>query len=179
MKRAAVLPFAVLLLVAGCESGGDGASSSAGGARAATCTDPVGDGGAADLTAVEVTETGDGLEAAFTLAAPLDTTTGTQVLSLLVSSRDGKTAKQFGAKWIDGTPLVFVFDFGSGGQQIVQAEPRVDGATIDLAFPSGALDGLGDTWNWRADTNVAGSDVDACPDAGADPADPQQQTFPG
>jgi hypothetical protein len=65
---------------------------------------PRGAGGRrpADLTAVELTEGGEGLRATFTLAAPLHTSTGTAPLSLLVSSQDGNTARQLGAKWIDG-----------------------------------------------------------------------------
>jgi hypothetical protein len=66
------------------------------------------------------------------------------VLSPLVISKDGKTAKQLGATWVEG-------------------EPRVDGGRVDVVFPRSVLEGLGDTWNWRAATNVGGQDVDACP----------------
>src|SRR4051794_39208166 len=56
--------------------------------------------------------------------------------------------------------------------------PQMDGATVDVTFPPSALDGLGDTWNWRAVTTAAGTDVAACPEPGEDPA-PQERTFPG
>jgi hypothetical protein len=182
MTRVAVLPLAALPVLAGCGSGGDdeASRSSAGGAGGtATCTDPAGDGGPADLTAVELAEGGEGLRATFTLAAPLDTASGTQLLALLVSSKDGKTAKQLGAKWVDGVPLVVVFDFGAGSQDLVDIEPQVDGGTVDVPFPRSALKGLGGTWDWRAVSNVGGQDVDACPEPGEDPGNPQQQTFPG
>jgi hypothetical protein len=96
-----------------------------------------------------------------------------------VSSKDGKTAKQLRAKWVDGAPVVFVFDFDAGSQELVDVEPQVDGGTVDVPFPRSALKGLGDTWNWRAVSKVGGQDVDTCPEPGEDPGNPKQQTFPG
>jgi hypothetical protein len=184
MKRTAVLTTAVVaILLSGCS--GDGASDAdrdargAGGVRAATCTDAVGDGGPADLTAVELVESGEGLRATFTLAGPLDTSRGTALLSVMVASEDGETARQLGAKWIDGVVEVFVFDVGTVQNEDVDVPPVVDGSSVHVTFPRSAIEGLGGTWRWGATTNVDGTDVDDCPEPGGDSLNPARQTFPG
>jgi hypothetical protein len=199
MKRTAVLTTAaVAILLSGCAgssadddaTGADGGSgaeaaeatageSPAGGVRAASCTDAAGDGGPADLTTVELVEGGEGLRATFTLAAPLNTSTGTALLSLMVSSQDGETARQLGAKWIDGQAEVFVFDSGTAQNEYVDVPPVVDGSTVNVTFPRSAIEGLGDTWRWGATASVTGTDVDDCPEPGDDVLNPARQTFPG
>jgi hypothetical protein len=160
-------------------AGTTAAQSPAGGVRAASCTDAPGDGGPADITAVKLVEGGEGLRATFTLAAPLDTSTGTALLSLMVSSQDGETARQLGAKWIDGQAQVFVFDSGTAQNEYVDVPPVVDGNTIHVTFPRSAIVGLGGTWRWGATTSVDGTDVDDCPEPGDDVLNPPRQTFPG
>lgn len=202
MRRAAVLPTAALAFAlsacgnssaddepatansGGARSGAEAAETTAaqapvGGVRAASCTDATGDGGPADLTAVELTEGGEGLRVTFTLAAPLDTSTGTALLSLSVSSQDGETARQLGAKWTDGQAQAFVFDSGTAQNEYVDAPPVVNGSTVNVTFPRSAIEGLGDTWHWGATTNVDGTDVDHCPEPGDDVLNPVRQTFPG
>ena len=154
------------------------AQAPAGGVRAASCTDATGDGGPADLTAVELAEGGEGLRATFTLAAPLDTSTGTALLPLAVSSQDGETARQLGAKWIDGQAQVFVFDSGTAQNEYVDLPPVVDASIVNVTFPRSAIEGLGDTWRWGATTSVDGTDVDGCPEPGDDVLNPARQTFP-
>ena len=149
------------------------------GIRAASCADTTGDGGPADITKVELAEDGASLRAAFTLAAPLNTSTGTAQLSLLVSSQDGNTAKQLGAKWIGGTVRVFVFDSGTAHNEYVDLPPTVRRSTVTMVFPSSATEDLGPTWRWGATTSVDGTDVDTCPEPGDDVLNPHQQTFPG
>jgi hypothetical protein len=117
--------------------------------------------------AVELTETGDELLARYTLTALLPTSTGTSLLALAVSSDDGETARQLGAKWVDGQVLVFVFDVGAG-QTEVEVAPKVEENMVTVSFPSDAISDLGDSWQWRATTNVDGADVDRCPDGGGD-----------
>jgi hypothetical protein len=156
-----------------------GAGDASGGVRAASCTDAAGDGGPADLTTVELVEGGEGLRATFTLAAPLNTTTGTALLSLMVSSQDGGTARQLGAKWIDGESVVFVFDSGTAQNEYVKVPPIVDGGTVNVTFPRSAIEGLGDNWGWAATTSVDGADVDHCPEPTDDVLHPALLTFPG
>lgn len=150
----------------------------AGGARAANCADSEGDGGPADITKVNLVEDSAGLRAIFSLSAPLNTSTGTAQLSLLVSSQDGSTARQLGAKWTDGMVQVFVFDSGSAQNEYLDVPPTVGGSTVTLVFPRRAFEDLGPTWRWGATTSVDGTDVDDCPEPGGDVLNPRQQTFP-
>jgi hypothetical protein len=199
MKRTAVLTTAAIaILLSGCAgsstddnatdadsgSGAEAAGttagkSPAGGLRAASCIDAAGDGGPADLTSVELVEGGEGLRASFTLAAPLNTSTGTALLSLMASSQDGETGRQLGAKWIDGQPEVFVFDSGTAQNEYVDVPPVVDGSTVNVTFPRSAIEGLGDTWRWGATSSVDGTDVDDCPEPGDGVLNPERQPFPG
>lgn len=180
LRRCPLVVAAMAALVAplaGCGSDDDTADSAGSdGLRSASCTDPAGDGGSADLTAVELTESGDELVARYTLTAPLATATGTALLALAVSSDDGEMARQLGAKWIDGQVAVFVFDMGAG-QTDVEASPAVEGNTVTVSFPSAAVSDLGDSWQWRVTTNIDGADVDRCPEGNGDPL--STQSFPG
>lgn len=148
-------------------------------ARAASCGDPRGDGEPADLTSVKLVEESDGLQATFALAKTLNTSTGTAQLSLQVSSQDGETARQLGARWVDGQVKVFVFDSGTARNEYVDTAPILTGATVAVTFPRTAIDGLGDTWRWTATTSTDGTDADVCPEPGDDVLNPERQTFPG
>jgi hypothetical protein len=172
-----VAAAALIAPLAACGSD-DAPAASAGSedARTASCTDPAGDGGPADLTVVELTETGDALVARYTLTAPLAASSGSALLALAVSSDDGETARQLGAKWVDGQALVFVFDIGAG-QTEVEAAPTIEGNTVTVSFPTDAISDLGDSWQWRVTSNINGADVDRCPDGGGDPLG--TQSFPG
>lgn len=184
MTRAAVLLIAATLLaISAC---GDSAKPDTaahpggpGGVRTASCTDATGDGGPLDLTKVELLEGGEGLRATFGLAAPLDTASGSAQLSVMASSQDGNTARQLGVKWVDGESNVFVFDIGSAKNEYVQVPPVVAGSSVQVTFPRSAITGLGSTWKWHAAASSEGTDVDACPDAGGDALNPQEQPFPG
>ncbi|MCW2683429.1 MAG: hypothetical protein JWP33_1342 [Blastococcus sp.] len=194
MKRRLLVACTVLvpLVLAACGSDGNGSTPSDDGGSAsaddggggglsgtAMCRDARGDGGTADLTMVELAGSGDGLTATFTMTAPMPGS-GPVLLSLAVSSGDGETARQLGARWVDGQATeVYVFDVGEAQNEDVNTEPSVDGGTVRVTFPSDAVSDLGATWRWRSTTSVGGVDVDACPEASGDMMNVATQPFPG
>lgn len=135
--------------------------------------DKKGDGGDADLVDVRMQVDPDGLTVLWTLTddAPTDRTFLTY---LTVNSADGEISRQLGLKWVDGeTPGPFMFDFTTTQQSNYEDAPVIDeNKKIATTFPSEVLEGLGDTWEWKAGTSVDGEDQDFTPEEG------KKATFP-
>jgi hypothetical protein len=132
----------------------------------ASVPDDAGDGSTADIRHVRLTIEGSALTVVYELtSAP--PTAGTAQLSVTAVSQHGDQIRQLGVKWIDGKPQVFVLDFVTSQQDnLAAASARQQGAVVTVAFPASAVAGLGETFEWHADSNVNGNDVDRAPDVG-------------
>lgn len=143
----------------------------------ASASDARGDGDGADLVSVKLTLNRAGMTVAYQLGGSLPTA-GTALLSVAVSSQDGSQVRQLGVKYIEGEPLVFVFDSVSAQQQNLAAVPQHMGKSVSVVFPAAVVAGLGRSFEWRAVSNVNGVDVDACPNPGDDVLNPTTVVFP-
>lgn len=150
-------------------------------ARAASCTDGEGDGGALDLTRVQLEESDYALVVTYSLTLAEMPSAGTWLLSTSVWGEDGETGYQLGVKYVDGVPSeTFVFDFNEFTQKNLDSgAATVDGGTVVASFPLDDLSGLGEEFTWSAIANVDGADVDRCPEAGDDAINPESLPFPG
>ena len=126
--------------------------------------DDAGDASTADIRNVRLTIVGSALTVVYELtSAP--PTAGTALLSVTAVSQAGNQIRQLGVKWIDGNVQVFVFDSITSKQDnLAAANAGQQGATVTVAFPASAVAGLGETFEWHADSNVNGNDVDRAPD---------------
>lgn len=129
------------------------------------CSDPSGDGGPVDLGSVTLYASRTEVTAVFDLTKPLPKT-DTAIVGVVVSSADGKIARQLTVKWIDGkTPGPFVFDLRTAKQDNLAPDKVLEKGSqyIVAFFPGSATADLGKSWKWSAFANAAGNDTDACP----------------
>lgn len=136
--------------------------------------DKKGDGGDADITEVRMTTDADGLTVLVTLADDVPTNRELGIF-FNVASTDGDISRQLGMKWIDGEVTgPFSFDNTTVQQTNYDDESpiSVKGRQVASTFPSEAIEGLGDTWQWQAVTSLEGDDQDFAP------ADGQKSDFP-
>ena len=178
-----VITIATLVALAGCGSGKPprtpftvppAASTSAGTAAvdpkhgSVSGLDTKGDGGAADILDVTLTLSAAAMTVSYKLARPLPTT-GTAMLSLLVSSHGGDQSRQLAVKYIDGEPLVFVFDSAATPMQTnLVLPPRHLDSTLTVDFPPVHVAGLGASFEWHVVSTIDGTDVDEYPNVGAE-----------
>ncbi len=131
---------------------------------AASVPDDVGDGSTADIRFVSLTIDNQALTVLYELSSALPTA-GTALLSLTVESQDGIHVRQLGVKWINGSPQVFVFDFATSQQSNLAMTAQKEDTSVRVLFPVSAIAGLGESFEWYADSNVDGKDVDRAPNA--------------
>lgn len=128
-----------------------------------------------DALEASVTATAEGLDITWSSGGPAGAATA--LWSVNVQNADYSAAYQVGVKSVGAEVTSFVFDFNETTQvNLTSAEVTADGATADVGWDE--LPGLeaGDI-QWSAVLSHDGEDVASCPDAGADPQNPQKITL--
>lgn len=175
MRRTVLLLSAALLLSAcGGGSGNVAASSDPSSSGVTTpvdadlamirnCGEPDRDSGPVDLQQVVLRSLGSRLTATFRLGGPPEAVPGVLQLSLGIWNGAGAAQRSLDVRWVDGTPMVRMYDVLDAEQQALAVRPDVSGRTVTVQFPASATAGLGSSWRWEAFATVDGTDVDNCP----------------
>lgn len=131
--------------------------------KAAACTDAKGDGDGADLRKVTLRKVDQEIVAVFTTAKPVPAK-GTVLWALTAASADGEDVIQLGAKYLNGKQVAhYAFRTAQAKQENFAGIVAVSGAKMTTRFPASVVGDLGNGAKWHAALNVAGKDLDECP----------------
>jgi hypothetical protein len=171
LRRFGSLAFA-LLIVAGCGGASEGLEVG----EVSSCTLAGASGEEFGVRRTTLTGTESGLEVEWTITGDLPDA-GTTLFVVEATDMDEEERRELGVEYSDDAPVVSYVDGGAGRKDLEGGVER-DAASVRAVFPADAVEALGDSFWWRSTLGVDGDVIDACPDPGDDPSNPELATFP-